>query len=151
MWMWEAVWDGRQPQPWHNDIILTPQVTQNLKIWAKKCGYNSLRLLPYTHWQHMNVLKHRKQFELSVSLNHDIMSSFWLHMWPSNPKPDPCSVSVTIWGYCHMPMDSISMSSNTLYMYDVVAGSSLILPSASTIMYIILTPQVTQNPKIWPK
>ena len=24
--MWEAVWGGCQPQPWHNHIILTPQV-----------------------------------------------------------------------------------------------------------------------------
>ncbi len=26
IWMWEAVWGGCQPQPWHNHIILTPQV-----------------------------------------------------------------------------------------------------------------------------
>jgi hypothetical protein len=36
IWMWEAVWGGCQPQPQHNDINLTPRVTQkNLKIWAK--------------------------------------------------------------------------------------------------------------------
>ncbi len=34
--MGEAVWGGCQPQPWPNDIILTPQVTQNPNIWA--CG-----------------------------------------------------------------------------------------------------------------
>ncbi len=34
IWIQEAVWGGCQPQPWHNDIILTPQVTQNPKIWA---------------------------------------------------------------------------------------------------------------------
>ncbi len=28
IWLWEAVWGGCQPQPWSNDIILTPQVTQ---------------------------------------------------------------------------------------------------------------------------
>jgi hypothetical protein len=35
MWMGEAVWGGCQPQQWHNDIILTPQVTQSPKIWAE--------------------------------------------------------------------------------------------------------------------
>ncbi len=33
--MWEAILGGFQPQPWHNDMILTPQVTQKSKIWAK--------------------------------------------------------------------------------------------------------------------
>ena len=33
--MREAVWSGCQPQPWRNDIILNPQVTQNPNIWAK--------------------------------------------------------------------------------------------------------------------
>ncbi len=36
IWMWEAVWGGCQPQPWHNDIILTPQETPRTpKVWAK--------------------------------------------------------------------------------------------------------------------
>ncbi len=56
MWMQEAVWVGCQPQPWHNHIILTPQVTQNPKIQAKYCGYNCLRLLPYAHRQHIKML-----------------------------------------------------------------------------------------------
>ncbi len=68
MWMWEAVWGSWQQ--WHHGIILTPQVTQNPKIWPKYGGHNCLRLLTYAHGQHMNVLKHfvyvyrrcRKQF-----------------------------------------------------------------------------------------
>ncbi len=44
----------------------------------------------YAHEKHMNVLKHfvyvlsgcEKQFEVAVSLTHDIMPSFWLHNWP---------------------------------------------------------------------
>ncbi len=36
IWRWEAVWGDRQPQPWHNHIILTPRVPQNSKFWAKK-------------------------------------------------------------------------------------------------------------------
>ncbi len=70
MCMWEAVWFGCELQPWHNDIILTPQVTQN-------------------------------------------------------PKSDTSSVGITVWGYCHMPMDIISMCSNTLFMSNVYVGSSL--------------------------
>jgi hypothetical protein len=33
MWMGEAVWGDPQPQPQRVDIMLTPQVTQNPKIW----------------------------------------------------------------------------------------------------------------------
>jgi hypothetical protein len=68
MWMWEAVWVGCQPEPWANDIILTPQVTQNPKIRPKICGYIYLR-----------------KFEVAVSINHNVMTSFWLHSDP-NPK-----------------------------------------------------------------
>ncbi len=33
VWIWEAVWGGCQPQPWHNHIILTPY------IWNPVLGY----------------------------------------------------------------------------------------------------------------
>ncbi len=36
--MGEAFWGGCQPQPWPNDIILTPQMTQNPNIWARYYG-----------------------------------------------------------------------------------------------------------------
>ncbi len=50
--------------------------------------------MPHEHGQHNNVLKHfvyvwcgwRKQLELAVSLNHDVMTSFWLHKWPRTLK-----------------------------------------------------------------
>ncbi len=59
IWMWGSVWGGCQLQPWCNDIILTPQVTQITKIWAKQGGYNCVRrLLPYAYGKHINVLKH---------------------------------------------------------------------------------------------
>jgi hypothetical protein len=57
-WRGGAVWVGRQPQTWHSDIILTPQVIQNPKIWSNYSGYNCVRLLPYAYRQHVNVLKH---------------------------------------------------------------------------------------------
>ena len=97
-WMGEAVWGGWQPQPQPllNDIVLTTQVTKNSKIWPKFCGYNCVWLLPYAHGQHVNVLKHfvyvsdgyRNQFAMAVSLNHDLMTSFWLHKWPRSPKSE---------------------------------------------------------------
>ncbi len=35
IWMLEVIWGGCQPQPWHNDIILTPHVTRHPKFSAK--------------------------------------------------------------------------------------------------------------------
>ncbi len=132
MWMQEADWGGCQPQQWHYAIILATSdpEPQNMSQW---CDYNFLRLLPYAHGQHINVLKHfvyvqcgcRKQFEVAVSLNHDVMTSFWLHKWPKTPKCEPSSVGMTIWCYCHVPMDTIWMCSNTFYMSNVDVGSSL--------------------------
>ena len=51
----------------------------SLLLWV-----NCVRLLPYASGQHINELKHcvyvkygcRKQFEIAVSLNHDVMTSF---------------------------------------------------------------------------
>ncbi len=158
--MWEAVWGGFQPQPWRNDIILAPRVSQNPKNWAKKCGYNSLRLLPYAHGQRINVLKcfvhvlcgFRKQFEVTVSLNHGVLTSCWLHTLSRTTTSDSSSVGITVWGCCCMSMDSISMGSHTLYMSNMdgeaVWGGCQSQPWRND---IILTPQVTQNPKIWAK
>ena len=69
---------------------------------------------------------------MAVSLNHDTMTSFWLNKWARTPKSDPSSVGITVWDYCHMPMDSISMCLSTLYMSNMDAGSSLRWLSAST-------------------
>ncbi len=96
----------------------------------------------YAHRQHIDRLKHFlcvlcgcwKQFEELVSLNNDIMISFQLHTRPQTPKSDPSKVGKTVKGYYHMPMDSISMCSNILYMSNVDAGSSLRWLSASTKM-----------------
>ena len=57
--MWEVVWGSCQPQPWRNDIILTPQVTQNPKSEPKPSRVGIIViLLPYAHWHHVNVVKH---------------------------------------------------------------------------------------------
>ena len=63
--------------------------------------------------------------EVAVNLNHELMTSFWLHKVTRTPKSEPNSVGITVWGYWHMPMDSISMCSNTLYMSKMDAVSSL--------------------------
>jgi hypothetical protein len=55
--------------------------------------------------------------------------------YTSDHKPfkyEPSCVGITVRGYCHMPMDCISMCLNTVYMYDVDTGSSLSWLSAST-------------------
>ncbi len=118
--------------------------------------------LPYDYGQHINVLKHSiyvkygcgKKFEVAVSLNHDVMTSFWLHRHklPSTAKSELSKVCITVSGCCCMPIDSISMCSNILCMSNADEGSSLrwLLPQQWHYA-IILTPQVTQNPKIWPK
>ena len=67
-----------------------------------------------------------------ISINLDKNASFLLHKWPRTPKSEPSRVGITVWGYCHMSMDSISMCSNTLYMSNMDVGSSLRWLSAST-------------------
>jgi hypothetical protein len=103
-------------------------------------GIIYFRLMPYAHGQHNNVLKHfayvwcgcRKHFEVAVRLNHDRMTSFWFHKWPRTTNYEPSKVSITVRGYCHIPMDSISICSNTLYIYNLDAGSRSSWLSAST-------------------
>ncbi len=94
----------------------------------------------------------RKQFELASSLNHEVMTSFWLHKWPRTSKSDPSKVGMIVWGNCHMPMDSISIYWSTLYMFNVDARSSLRRLSATmTLCHHFDSTQVTQSPEIWPK
>jgi hypothetical protein len=95
----------------------------------------------------------RQQFELAVSHNHDLMISFWLHKWPRTPTYEPSSAGIIVGGYCHLPMDSISMCSNLLYLSNMNAQSSGwgACQPHPWCNDIISTPQVTQNPKLWAK
>ncbi len=88
----------------------------------------SQTLCSYLMWMQEAVV------EVAVSLNHVVMSSFWLHKWPRTPNYEPSSVGITVWGYCHMPMDSILICSNTLYRSNMDVGSSLSWLSVSTMM-----------------
>ncbi len=59
-----------------------------------------VRLLLYAYGQHINVLKQfvyvkyrwEKQFDVAVSLNHDVMTSFQLHKQPRTPKSESSRV-----------------------------------------------------------
>jgi hypothetical protein len=54
-----------------------------------------------------------------------LITSFWLHKWPRTPS-DPSSVGIPIWDYCRsMPLTSISMCQNTLFMSVMDDGSTL--------------------------
>ncbi len=37
-----------------------------------------------------------KQFEVAFSLNHNMITSFWLHKWPRTPKSEPSRMGVTV-------------------------------------------------------
>jgi hypothetical protein len=47
------------------------------------------------------------------------------YKWPRTTKSDPRSVGIPIWGYCRMPLTSISMRENTLFMSVMDEGSTL--------------------------
>jgi len=113
------------PQQWCHGIISTPHTwprtpkTEPSKL--DKCA----RLLLYAYGKHINVLKHfvyvkygcRKQFEVAVSLNHDIiMMSFWLHKLPRTPHSAPSRVGITVQGCYCMLMDSIHQCAQTLHL-----------------------------------
>jgi hypothetical protein len=61
--MWEAVWGGCQPQPWHNHIMLTPQVKASpahliLTVSLVKClQWRSAvwQSVTWVYWWHMHI------------------------------------------------------------------------------------------------
>jgi len=82
--------------------MLTPQTTNDSEpqilsqVVCEMC--KKAVTAPYAFGQNnINVLKHlayvyygySKQFEVAVSLNHEEMTSFWLHKWPRTPKSEP--------------------------------------------------------------
>ena len=80
----------------------------------------------YANGQHINMLKHfvyvwygwGSQFEVDVSLRHDVMTSFRLHI--CHPDPQNLShlvlVAITVYWCYSMPIDSIPIFLNALYM-----------------------------------
>ena len=107
IWMQETVWGGYQPQQWHYATILTPQVTQNPKIWAKQCGYQfefeAATICPWTAYQCAQTLCIclmwiQEAVWGGCQPQPWLMTYFWLHLhkWPRTPKSEPSSVSITI-------------------------------------------------------
>ncbi len=79
------------------------------------------------------------------------MQSFWLHKWARTPNSEPSRVGITVWGYCHIPMDSIPMSSNTLYMSNVDVQEAVWVGCQPQPWHdIILTPKWARTPKSEP-
>ncbi len=108
---------------WHHFDSTSDHVPQNL---TQVVGCNCLRLLPYTHGQHINVLKlfymsnmdAGRQFEVAVSLNHNTMKSFWLHKWASRGS------STRFIKFSNSP-NTISECSNLLYSFTIWYPESL--------------------------
>jgi hypothetical protein len=113
---------------WHQFDSTSDPEPQNMSqvVWINVWGYCCMPM--DSIWMSSSTL----YFEVAVNHNHDVMTSVWHHKWPWTPKYEPSSVGITVWGYCHMPMDSIWMFSNTFYMSNVYAGRSLSVLSAWT-------------------
>ncbi len=104
IWMYEVVWGGYQPQPWHCGIIFTPQVTLTTQIlghfgrckgigvqlYALETAYQWLKHFLYVYWGCM------KWSEVDISLNLGVAASFSLHKWPWLPKYGAKLAGVTI-------------------------------------------------------
>ena len=66
--------------------------------------YNSVRVHPYAHPQHMKVLKHFVYFQngcgrqsvVAYSLNHDTTTSFGLHLTPIFQNVAPTCTCITV-------------------------------------------------------
>ena len=90
IWMWDGVSGGLQPQPWHHIIIWAPPYPNFPKFGHHFHRYNSVRVHPYAHPQHMKVLKHLTYIQygwgmqsgVANSLNHDTTTSFGLRHSP---------------------------------------------------------------------
>ncbi len=141
-WMYEVVWGGCQPQPWHYGITSTPQVTLSPKILGQPGHCNGIKVPPYALETAYQRLKHFEcvcygclnQSEVDISLNHDIMASFSLCEWPWVPKSGANLASVMVLGCNHMPLRLHTNGSNTLHMPNMNVWRSLKWISASTMM-----------------
>ena len=67
--------------------------------WVKLC--KAATVCPWTAYQCAQTLCIHlsgwgKQFEVAASLNQDVLTTFWLHMWLRAPKFEPSSVGITV-------------------------------------------------------
>ncbi len=130
---------GGQPQPWCNDIILTPHVTQNPKtnqeVWVWLC--KAATVCPWTAYQcaqtlYIHLIWMREAVWGGCQSQSGCTDNILTPQMTQSPQIWAKCVGITVWGCYRMPMDSISMYSSTLYLSKMDNGSSLRWLSAST-------------------
>ncbi len=80
--MYEVVWSGHQPHPWHCGIISTPQVNLNPQIWRQLGRCKGIRVQPYALETAYPCLKHfgyvyygcMQRSKIDISLKHEFMA-----------------------------------------------------------------------------
>ncbi len=132
-----------------------------------------LAVLPSLHWRHCHHCNgcHLLKGDLASLPSYLCCSGIsWWHChqqdpsgnhpykerlckWLRTPTSEPRWVGITVYCSYRMHMDSISISSNNLYMSNLDVGSSLRWLSTSTMMlwHYFNSTSVTQNPQIWAK
>ncbi len=104
VWMWDAIWSCLLPQPWNHNTIWHRPYLKLPKIHPHLHKYNSVRVHPYVHPQHIKVLKHflyiwygcRLPSETVCYLNHDTTTTFTLTHTPIFHKFTPTCTGITM-------------------------------------------------------
>ncbi len=158
--------DMRCSQRWFTASTITPKchvcsaLPQFSNIWPHRYRYNSVRMHPYSHPQHMKVLKHfiyiqygcGMQTAVIYSINHDTTMSFGLRLTPISKKiaPTCTGITITVQGCTNMLIHRTWKWSNNLYTSNMDVGCSQRWFAAST-----MTPQrhlgsaIPQYSEIW--
>ena len=87
-WMWDAVHEGLEPQPWYYNINRSQPYPNFPYIYPDLHRCNHVRMDPYAHSQHIKVLNHivyiwyecGMQSRRVWSLSHDITTSLGLSL-----------------------------------------------------------------------
>ena len=143
----ETVWGGSQPQTWPNYIIFThstsdPGFTNLGSTWpvwtVTVLGCTQMPLRQHANGSNTLYVQYEfgKQYEVDLSLNHDVMTSFTIHKWPDFPNLGQIGqwdgMCARIW-----PWDSIPVARQTLciwrmWIWDVGSGMRWISVSMMT-------------------
>ncbi len=158
IWMWDAVYGGLEPQPWHYNITWAQPYPIFPKIHPDLQRRNSVRVHPYAHPQHLKVLNTLYTYDMDVgcspwvfgastmTLQHHSGSA--LPQLSENPSLTYRRNSVRVYPYAH-PQHIKAL--NTLYTYDMDVGCSLWGFGASTMILQHPRAQLYPNfPKIHP-
>jgi len=143
--------------PQHHFSFTLPQVSKNLPAPAQ--AYNSVRVHPYAHPQHMKVLKHIVYFQygygmqsvVAYSLNHDTTTSFaGLHLTPifQNLAPTCTDKSVREHPYAHP--QHMKVFKHFVYFQNGCGRQSVVAYSLNHDTTAHLGSTLPQFSKIWP-